>query len=200
MKRAREREVEHVARAVDDAAEDVAAEDVGAEEMRPARALERRSPYPLDTELYGAHRWPGERDQQVREQDQSRDPARSSGSGGETAEDACARTATGSSAVRDAHHGVLRRGFSSIASTSASEVGEDVDGRGKQRDRLDDRHVANGDRVDEQLAESGVGEDRLHDHDAADQIREVERGDVQRRAEWRSAARGAPRHASAGRP
>ena len=78
------------------------------------------------------------------------------------------------------------------------DVDDDVERRDQDRDRLHLAHVADRDRVDELLAEPGVGEEVLDDDDAADQVLEVLREDLDASARARCAARSARRRAARG--
>ena len=63
------------------------------------------------------------------------------------------------------------------------QVEDDIERRDQERDRLDDRHVAGAHRVDQQEPDALVVEDRLDHDDAAGEVRQVQRGDLERRRE-----------------
>jgi hypothetical protein len=63
------------------------------------------------------------------------------------------------------------------------KVSEDIDGRGDENGRFDQRDVAKLDRIDEETPEARKGEDLLHDDYAADKVDEIQGHDVKRRNE-----------------
>ena len=90
---------------------------------------------------------------------------------------------------------VLRRGIEQDGADVGEQIGRDIDQRRDQDRRLDQRQIAELQRIDQQAAEAGIAEHLLHHHDAADQIGEIERRDVERRHQ-RVGQRMAQQHAA----
>ena len=59
------------------------------------------------------------------------------------------------------------------------QIGGDIDRRGDQHGRFNHRNVTQLQGIDEQAPEPGIAEDLLHNDDTADQISQVEGGDIQ---------------------
>ena len=97
-----------------------------------------------------------------------------------------------------AHRLVLSFGIEQHDDTSATMLIDDVDGGEQHRDALHGGDVARDRRPARAPARARVGEDRLDDDDAADQVLDREREHLHGRARVRSAARGGGRRGARG--